>query len=43
MTINPAINPILAKSVFPPLWLSGITSSTRIYIIAQAAIASAFG
>ena len=41
--MNPATNPIVAKSVFPPLWLSGITSSTTIKIIAPAAKDSAYG
>ncbi len=41
--INPAINPMVARSVFPPRWLSGITSSTTMNIIAPAAKASAYG
>ena len=41
--VNPRIRPILAKSVFPPPWLSGITSSTTIKIIAPAAKARAYG
>ena len=41
ITINPAINPMVAISAFPPLWLSGITSSTTINIIAPAAKANA--
>ena len=41
ITINPAINPIVARSVFPPRWLSGTTSSTTMNIIAPAAKARA--
>ena len=43
MTIKPKISPILAKSAFPPRWLSGTTSSTTIKIIAPAANARAYG
>ena len=43
ITMKPAIRPIVAISAFPPLWLSGITSSTAMKIIAPAANANAYG
>ena len=43
ITINPAINPRVATSVYLSSWVSGITSSTTTKIIAPAAKASAYG
>ena len=43
ITINPAINPRVATSVYLSSWVSGITSSTTIKIIAPAAKAKAYG